>query len=92
MLTISYNVGCQWSTNFWRRMYSLPASLHLSLPIEAVHALVPKFHLQSHKDCHSVFSFNFFKGCGRAEGEGIEHNWDELNGQVPLTSEMGPGH
>ncbi|KZP09460.1 hypothetical protein FIBSPDRAFT_759942, partial [Athelia psychrophila] len=46
---------------------------------------VPKFHLQSHKEkCHSPFSFNYLLGSGHTEGEGPEHNWDELNGQAPF--------
>jgi len=92
-LTVSYDVGCQWFTNFWRRMPSLPAHLHLSFPMSAVTALIPKFHLQSHEEkCHSLFSFNFFKGVGRTEGEGVERNWDGLNGHGPSTAEMLPGH
>ena len=93
MLTISYDVACQWFTNFWTRMAHLPDALKLSLPISAVRALVPKFHLLSHEEkCHSAFSFNYCKGCGRAEGEGVERNWDELNGQALSTAEMVPGH
>ncbi|KIM82772.1 hypothetical protein PILCRDRAFT_7683 [Piloderma croceum F 1598] len=92
-LAVSYDVGCQWFTNFWRRMPSLPAHLHLPFSVSAVKALVPKFHLQSHEEkCHSPFSFNFFRGAGRAEGEGMEHNWDMLNGHGPSTAEMVPGH
>ena len=63
------------------------------LPASVVRALVPKFHLLSHEEkCHSAFSFNYCKGCSRAEGEGVKRNWDELNGQAPLTAEMVPGH
>jgi Kyakuja-Dileera-Zisupton transposase len=90
-ITISYDVGCQWFTKFWNRAKSLPAALGLSLPSMTIRALVPKFHLQSHIEaCQSAFSFNFFKGGARTEGEGVERNWDELNGQGPSTSEMLP--
>lgn len=93
LLTISYDVGCQWFTNFWNRMGFLPERLRLSLPQWAVRALVPKFHLQSHEEkCHSKFSFNFFFGGARTEGEGVERNWKELNGQAASTAEMTPGH
>lgn len=93
LLTVSYDVACQWFTNFWRRVPLLPTPLRLTFPVSAIRALVPKFHLQSHEeDCHSAFSFNFCKGVGRADGEGVERNWDELNGQAPSTAEMLPGH
>lgn len=93
LLTISYDVGCQWFVNFWKRMKFLPERLRLSLPQWAVCALVPKFHLQSHEEkCHSAFSFNFFFGGARTEGEGVERNWKDLNGQAASTAEMTPGH
>lgn len=92
MLTISYDVGCQWFINFYRRMALLPQHLQVSNTLN-VRPLVPKFHLQSHEEkCHSPFSFNFMKGGARTDGEGVERNWDDLNGQAPSTSEMLPGH
>jgi len=92
MLTISYDVGCQWFTNFWRRVPFLPPGIGLSLPGFLIRALVPKFHLQSHNEgCHSAFSFNYCKGRARTDGEGVERNWEDLNGQAPSTSEMLPG-
>ena len=92
LVTISYDVGCQWFTKFWERAQHLPAALGLSLPFMVIRALVPKFHLQSHIDaCQSAFSFNFFTGAARTDGEGVEQNWKEINGQAPSTSEMLPG-
>ena len=92
LITISYDVSCQWFTKFWQRVLHLPVLFTASLPLMSVRALVPKFHLQSHNEgCHSAFSFNFFKGGARTDGEGVERNWDELNGQGPSTSEMLPG-
>ena len=89
-VVISYDVACQWFVNFWNRVCFLPTALRpFSLSIRA---LVPKFHLQSHNEkCHSAFSFNFFRGAARTDGEGVERNWDDLNGQAPSTSEMLPG-
>jgi len=92
LVTISYDVGCQWFKKFWDRVQHLPVALGLSLPFMTIRSLVPKFHLQSHVEaCHSAFSFNFFRGGGRTDGEGVERNWDGLNGQAPSTSEMLPG-
>jgi hypothetical protein len=85
MLTISYDVACQWYTNFWTRMDHLLNTLKLLLPALAVCVLIPKFHLQSHGEkCHSAFSFNYLNGCGQTDGEGVEQNWDELNGPASL--------
>jgi Kyakuja-Dileera-Zisupton transposase len=92
MVTISYDVACQWFKRFWQRVPFLPPHLGASLVPYRIHALVPKFHLQSHnEECHSAFSFNFFKGAAQTDGEGVERNWDDLNGQGPSTSEMLPG-
>jgi hypothetical protein len=92
LITISYDVACQWFVKFWRRVPFLPHGLGASLSQFSIHALVPKFHLQNHDEgCHSTYSFNFFKGAVRTDGEGVERNWDNLNGQGPSTSEMLPG-
>ncbi|KAF7971126.1 hypothetical protein HWV62_22000 [Athelia sp. TMB] len=92
MLTISYDVACQWFVHFPVRMPLLPQHLHISSTVN-IRPLVPKFHLQSHEEkCHSPFSFNFMKGGARTDGEGVERNWDDLNGQAASTSEMLPGH
>lgn len=94
MACISYDVSCQWWTNFRRRLRALPKDLHIPASFLAmITPLVPKFHLQGHAEkCHSTFSFNYLFGVGRTDGEGVERNWDELNGQAPSTAEMGPGH
>lgn len=91
MLAISYDVACQWWIHFLTRLIKLPVSLQ-RLPPHII-PLVPKFHLQSHAEkCHSPFSFNYRQGGARTDGEGVERNWDELNGQAPSTAEMLPGH
>jgi hypothetical protein len=59
----------------------------------SVAVLVRKFHLQSHEEqCHSHFSFDLFRGAGWMEGEGVERNWDYLDGHGLSTVEMLPGH
>ena len=59
------------------------------MPTSPVHALIHKFCLQNHKEkCHTPFSYNYQKGTGRTEGEGVEWNWDWMNPQVPSTCEM----
>lgn len=92
MLTVSYDVGCQWWTRFnSTRRDKLPHHLQILPPW--IRALVPKFHLQSHREsCHSPFSFNYATGSAHTDGEGVERNWAELNGQAASTAEMLPGH
>jgi Kyakuja-Dileera-Zisupton transposase len=93
LLTVSYDVCCQWFTHFWTREKLLPPHLLLAFPNSGVQAKVPKFHLGSHVEaCHAPFSLGYTLGVGRTDGEGVEHNWDGLNGQGPSTKEMGPGN
>ena len=71
----------------------LPSAVAFLLPLWLVRALVPKFHLQSHEGkCHVPFSYNYQRGAGRTEEEGVERNWDWLNPQSPSTCEMMPGN
>jgi hypothetical protein len=93
LLTVSYDVCCQWFTHFWTREKLLPPHLLLAFPNSGVQAKVPKFHLGSHVEaCHAPFSLGYTLGVGRTDGEGVERNWDGLNGQGPSTKEMGPGN
>lgn len=63
----------------------LPESLQLKF-------CVPKFHLPAHvQKCWAPYSFNFAKGVGRTDGEGVERNWSWLNGIARSVSLMGPG-
>lgn len=92
MLTISYDIACQWSINFYRRLAAMPEHLQLSSTIESVRFLVPKFHLPAHiSKCYGPFSFNFARWVGRTDGEGVERNWAWLNGIARCVSMMGPG-
>jgi hypothetical protein len=93
LLTVSYDVCCQWFTHFWTREKLLPPHLLLAFPNSGVQAKVPKFHLGSHVEaCHAPFSLGYTLGVGRTDGEGVERNWDGLNGLGPSTKEMGPGN
>ena len=59
-LTIPYDLGCQWFTNFWKCLQLLLAAVGFLMPLWAVCALVPKFHLQSHEEkCHAPFLYNY---------------------------------
>lgn len=57
-----------------------------------INFLVPKFHLPAHVEkCHRDYSFNFTKGVGRTDGEGVERGWSRINDLATSTREMGPG-
>lgn len=91
LITISYDIACQWGANFTTRMNAMPSSLQMSV-WTTILFLVPKFHLPAHvTKCHAPFSFNYARGVGRTDGEGVERNWSILNKIAPSVSMMGPG-
>jgi hypothetical protein len=93
LLTIvaSYDIACQWGINFWSRAKTMPENLQLPDWIDIIFK-VPKFHLPPHvKKCHAPYSFNYTKGVGRTDGEGVERNWSWLNSSARSISVMGPG-
>ncbi|KAJ7731090.1 hypothetical protein B0H14DRAFT_3097890 [Mycena olivaceomarginata] len=93
LLTIiaSYDIACQWGRNFWKRARLMPDNLQLPHWVDVIFK-VPKFHLPPHvKKCHSPYSFNYTKGVGRTDGEGVERNWSWLNSAARSVSVMGPG-
>jgi Kyakuja-Dileera-Zisupton transposase len=88
----SYDVACQWSTHFWKRMLLYPSWFQFDYQSKLFRFLVPKFHLAAHiMKCQTEFSFNFTKGVGRTEGEAPERGWAGLNWAAASTVEMGPG-
>jgi hypothetical protein len=79
MIVISYDIACQWSRNFYRRMGEY--AKHIRLPRSTILSFfVPKFHIWVHKsECWSNFLFNYQQWVGRTDGEGIERVWAWLN-------------
>jgi hypothetical protein len=91
-ITLSYDIACQWSVHFWKRMALAPLALRLRILPAGLRFMVPKFHLAAHfAACQSKFSFNFEKYACRADGEGVERIWAWLNGIASTTKELGPG-
>ena len=91
LVTISYDIACQWSKKFWDRMQNMPSWLQLPASTQ-LRFRVPKFHLPAHvQKCWAPFSLNFTNGVGRTDGEGVERNWAWLNGIARCVSMMGPG-
>jgi KDZ transposase-like protein len=88
----SYDIACQWGRHLRDRLES-SISQHLHPPPDTeFEVFVPKFHLPVHKpECHAPYSFNYARGVGHTDGEGIERNWSVLNKVVPALSMMGLG-
>ncbi|KAJ8690141.1 hypothetical protein PTI98_011599 [Pleurotus ostreatus] len=91
LVTITYDIACQWYRNFFTRMTQLPSALQLSSRVD-LRFRIPKFHLAAHKEsCHAPFSLNYTKWVGRTNGEGVERMWSWLNKVSHSVSMMGQG-
>ncbi|KAF7974192.1 hypothetical protein HWV62_13237 [Athelia sp. TMB] len=94
LLTViaSYDIVCQWLKGLFARRSRLPPHLQLPITSQQIKGKIPKFHFDAHgKKDHAQYSFNYTKGAGQNEGEGIERNWSYIKSGVGQTVEMGPG-
>ena len=86
-----YDVACQWSVNFHRRVESYD-SLFLPEEMDIVPA-VGKFHLSAHKPaCFPRFSLMFIPGAGHVDGEILETLWASFNKISPSARAMNLAH
>ncbi|KAJ7872115.1 hypothetical protein B0H13DRAFT_2349622 [Mycena leptocephala] len=79
-IVASYDIACQWSRNFLTRAKAMPDAMKL-----------PNWIKMLFKECHGPYSFNYTKGVGRTDGEGVERNWSWLNSCGPVNLSDGPG-
>jgi Kyakuja-Dileera-Zisupton transposase len=92
LVTVSYDIMCQYSKKLYQRIAAYPQILHTLTPFPRYQLLVPKFHLAAHKqDCVWSFSYNYAIGVGRTDGEGVKCNWSTQNSLSGSTKKMGPG-
>ena len=92
IISLSYDVACQYHKRVWDRVAALPPSLQLNREGKTINFFVPKFHLPAHIEaCQTAFSFNWASGVGRTDGESLERGWANLNRVASSTKEMGPG-
>ncbi|KAJ7129684.1 hypothetical protein C8R44DRAFT_872918 [Mycena epipterygia] len=85
-LILSYDIACQYSKNFWTRMFHIPVSKL------RVWFKIPNFHILGHKEgCHAAYSFHWMWGAGRTHSETVEQNWEFTNGAASSTKMMGLG-
>ncbi|KAF9503757.1 hypothetical protein BS47DRAFT_1402098 [Hydnum rufescens UP504] len=90
-MLLSYDIFCQWIKKQAVCHAQLPPLLRLDSKTQLT-GVIPKFHLPAHKQqCHTKFSLNLCPGAGHTDGEGIEHNWANINPAANSTKEMGEG-
>jgi len=90
-ITLAYDIGCDWSKNFYRR-----AAQNDTLRFDqrvGLSVAVGKWHLASHVEgCYNKFSLNYMKGVGHMDGEIMETVWSQLNGRAIGARCMTLGH
>ncbi|EDR06772.1 uncharacterized protein LACBIDRAFT_299636 [Laccaria bicolor S238N-H82] len=88
---ITYDIGCQWSTNLQSRMSEFPE--HMKLPSDTkVTVAIPSWHINSHgRRCRKEFCLGHTKGAGRTRGEEVETTWSSTNSLAQSVREMAPG-
>ena len=92
-LSVSYDIACQFSRNFGKRLQRYPEDLRNVEFLESIQWAIPKFHLAAHGfACQGPFSLNYLPFSARTDGEGIERTWAHTNPLGAATREMGPGH
>ncbi|KAJ7817577.1 hypothetical protein B0H13DRAFT_1662585 [Mycena leptocephala] len=93
MLTISYDIACQWKKNLPSRNAKLPERIRLDLSSVEVQCGLPVWHASSHEvECSNENSLSFLVGVGKSDGEGVERTWADLNPASFHTKEMGVGN
>ncbi|KAJ7799003.1 hypothetical protein B0H13DRAFT_2503961 [Mycena leptocephala] len=92
LLTISYDIACQWKMNLPKHMEKLSADLRLPLNSIKLQCALPVWHAASHvEDCQNANSLSFKTGVGKSDGEGVEHTWSRLNPAAYSTKDSGQG-
>ena len=91
-LTVSYDIGCQFMLNFFKRMQKMPSALQkLQSDLDIVFGL-PVWHGGIHEEaCRTRHSLKYHDGVGRTDGEAIERVWSLLNPLSWATKYMGEG-
>jgi hypothetical protein len=92
MLTLLYDIACQWQVNLRSQMVKLPGEMRLPLDSIKLQCALPVWHAASHnEDCQSTNSLSFKEGVGKTDGEGVERTWAVLNPAAYATKDVGRG-
>lgn len=89
-IILTYDIACQWSTNFRKRMEEFPEEMQITNTTQ-VDVAIPGWHINGHgKTCQEKFNLSYMEGAGRTVGEDIETTWAGTNPLAPSVREMGP--
>ncbi|KAJ7836106.1 hypothetical protein B0H14DRAFT_3705441 [Mycena olivaceomarginata] len=89
LLTISYDIACQWKCRFKERIEKLPEDMRLPEDIK-VQCALPVWHAGSHNEpCQNENSLSFKVGVGKSDGEGVERLWGRMNPAAYSTKDAG---
>ncbi|KAJ6447425.1 hypothetical protein C8R47DRAFT_1181554 [Mycena vitilis] len=92
LLTISYDIACQWKVNLAERVTRLPSPMKDTLKDVKVQCALPVWHAGSHiEDCRDANSLSVKPGVGKTDGEGVERTWSVLNPASFSTKDAGRG-
>ena len=91
VVSISYDIVCQWFINIFNRMLAWPPNLQPRAGL-GLRPLIPKFHEPAHLERgHKQYSFNLAEGMGLSDGECPERVWGSHNPLTGATRTTGPG-
>ncbi|KAJ7138480.1 hypothetical protein C8R43DRAFT_1089333 [Mycena crocata] len=92
LLTISYDIACQWKKNLEDRCAKLPRKLRLPFSQFTYQCALPVWHAASHDEkCQVENSLSYKPGVGKSDGEGVERVWSVLNPAAYHTKDSGRG-
>ncbi|KAJ3509664.1 hypothetical protein NMY22_g16220 [Coprinellus aureogranulatus] len=91
-VVITYDIACQWSRNYRRRLTKLPVALR---PAEAIQieTAIPSWHINGHgKKCQDTDTMHtgYLNGVGRLCGDEVEQTWWMTNPLGVSVREMAP--
>ncbi|KAJ7492940.1 hypothetical protein B0H11DRAFT_2228263 [Mycena galericulata] len=92
LLTISYDIACQWKKSFPERNAKMPKEIRLHLEHFTYQCALLVWHAGSHnEECQDDNSLSFKPGVGKSDGEGVERVWSVLNPASYQTKDAGRG-
>jgi hypothetical protein len=93
LLTLLYDIACQWSRNLKKRVAQFPENMRLPPSVlRTIKYVIPKFHIYGHgHQCQTHFSLNFLPHSARTNGEEPERWWAHINPISMSTREMTAG-
>jgi hypothetical protein len=92
-LVITYDIFCNWSKNWAKRMQAYPENMQIDLDHTEVLGAMLGFHIRAHGvDCQQLYSLGLMQHVGNTVGEEVETGWAHMNLAASSIREMGPGH